>query len=154
MTLKKTLSIGGCFIIGVALMLSLVRPTFAGQVLITEAEAKLPPPKGAIATERRGILRGPKVEFVPPAGAIHSPTRLHVKFESFGGTKIDPDSVKVTYLRTPNVDLTPRLKPYIQAAGIDIPDAEFPQGEHMVRVDIKDSDGRPGMTSFVLKVTP
>lgn len=62
--------------------------------------------------------------------------------------------MKVTYLRTPNVDLTPRLKPFIQAGGIDMPDAELPQGEHLVRVDVKDSDGRPGMTSFVLKVSP
>ena len=31
--------------------------------LITAEEAKLPPPKGAIAADRRGILRGPKVEF-------------------------------------------------------------------------------------------
>ncbi|UYO56343.1 hypothetical protein [Rhodopseudomonas palustris] len=129
-------------------------PGMAGQVLITEDEAKLPPPKGAVAADRRGILRGPKIQFVADGDTVHSPTRLRLKFESFGGTKIDPDSVKVTYLRTPNVDLTPRLKPFIQANGIDIPDAELPQGEHMLRVDLKDSDGRPGTTSFVLKVSP
>ena len=33
-----------------------------------------------------------------------------------------------------------------------MPDAELPPGEYMVRVDIKDSDGRPGTTSFTLKV--
>lgn len=38
--------------------------------------------------------------------------------------------------------------------GIDMPDAELPAGEHMVRVDIKDSDGRAGTTTFVLKVLP
>lgn len=129
-------------------------PGMAGQVLITEDEAKLPPPKGAVAADRRGILRGPKIQFVADGDTVHSPTRLRLKFESFGGTKIDPDSVKVTYLRTPNVDLTPRLKPFIQTNGIDIPDAELPQGEHMLRVDLKDSDGRPGTTSFVLKVSP
>ena len=122
--------------------------------LITDEEAKLPPPKGAIATDRRGILRGPKVEVVSPGEAVHSPLRLQLKFESFGGAKIDPDSVKVIYLRTPNVDLTPRIKPFIQADGIDMPEAELPPGEYMVRVDIKDSDGRPGTTSFILKVAP
>jgi len=79
---------------------------------------------------------------------------LQVMFESFGGAKIDLDSVKVTYLRTPNVDLTPRIKPFVQSAGIDIPDVELPLGEHMVRIDVKDSDGRIGTTSFVLKVAP
>src|ERR1051325_9366064 len=74
--------------------------------LITEEEAKLPPPKGAIATDRRGILRGPKIDFVSPGNPTQSPLHLQLKFESYGGTKIDPDSIKVIYLRTPNVDLT------------------------------------------------
>jgi hypothetical protein len=128
--------------------------TAAATQLITQDEAKLPPPKGAIATDRRGILRGPKVEIVSPTGAVHSPLRLQLKFESFGGATINPDSVKVIYLRSPNVDLTPRVKPFIRADGIDMPDAELPPGEYMVRVDVKDSDGRPGTASFTLTIPP
>lgn len=126
----------------------------AATQLITEEEANLPPPKGAIAADRRGILRGPKVEFVSPGGSVSSPLRLVLKFESFGGAKIDPDSVKVIFLRTPNVDLTSRVKPFVQADGINMQDAELPPGEYTVRVDLKDSDGRPGTTIFTLKVTP
>jgi hypothetical protein len=122
--------------------------------LITAAEAKLPPPKGAIAADRRGILRGPKVEVVSPSGTVHSPLRLQLRFESFGGTTINPDSVKVVYLRTPNVDLTPRVKPFIQSNGIDMPEAELPPGEYTVRVDVKDSDGRPATAVFTLTVSP
>ena len=138
-------------VLAVALVTGAAR---AEQVLITEDEAKLPPPKGAIATDRRGILRGPKVDFVAPGDVIRSPMHLQLKFESYGGAKIDPESVKVTYLRTPNVDLTSRVKSFVLPAGIDIPNIVLPPGEHMVRVDIKDSDGRPGSTSFVLKVAP
>jgi hypothetical protein len=122
--------------------------------LITEEEAKLPPPKGAVAVDRRGILRGPKVEFVSSGDPVSSPMRLQLKFESFGGAKIDPESVKVTFLRTPNVDLTSRVKPFVQADGINMQDAELPPGEYTVRVDIKDSDGRPGTAIFTLKVAP
>ena len=122
--------------------------------LITAEEAKLPPPKGAIAVDRRGILRGPKVEVVLPSGTVHSPLRLKLRFESFGGATINPDSVKVIYLRTPNVDLTPRVKPFIQADGIDMPEAELPPGEYTMRVDVKDSDGRPATASFTLTVSP
>jgi hypothetical protein len=122
--------------------------------LITEEEAKLPPPKGAVAADRRGIMRSPKVEFISPGDSVSSPLRLVLKFQSFGAAKIDPDSVKVIFLRTPNVDLTPRVKPFIQADGINMQDAELPPGEHTVRVDIKDSDGRPGTTIFTLKVAP
>ena len=137
-----------------AIAISAPVPVYAGQVLITDEEAKLPPPRGAIAADRRGITRGPKIEFVADNEPIHSPMHLQLKFESYGGAKIDPDSVKVTYLRTPNVDLTGRLKAFILPAGIDIPDVQLPVGDHMVRVDIKDSDGRVGSTSFVLKVAP
>lgn len=122
--------------------------------LITEEEAKLPPPKGAVAADRRGILRGPKVEFVSPGDSVSSPLRLQLKFESFGGAKIDPDSVKMTFLRTPNVDLTSRVKPFVHADGINMLDAELPPGDYTVRVDIKDSDGRPGTAIFTLKVAP
>jgi hypothetical protein len=126
----------------------------AGQVLITEEEAKLPPPRAAVATDRRGITRGPKVELVADNEPVHSPMHLQLKFESYGGAKIDPNSVKVTYMRTPNVDLTGRVKPFVQPTGIDIPDVLIPVGDHMVRVEIRDSDGRSGSTSFVLKVAP
>ena len=141
------------WIVSVAIGLLMTGAVRAGQ-LITEEEAKLPPPKGAIAADRRGILRGPKVEVVLPNGGVHSPLRLQLKFESFGGTTIDPDSVKVIYLRSPNVDLTPRVKPFIQGNGIDMPEAELPPGEYTVRVDVKDSDGRPGTTSFTLNILP
>jgi hypothetical protein len=128
-------------------------PSHATQ-LITEEEAKLPPPKGAVAADRRGILRGPKVEYISPGNSVSSPMRLQLKFEAFGGAKIDPDSVKVLVLRTPNVDLTPRVKPFVHADGINMQDAELPPGEYTVRVDIKDSDGRPGTAVFTLKVAP
>jgi len=126
----------------------------AATQLITEEEARLPPPKGAIAADRRGIMRGPKVEFVSPGDSVNSPLRLVLKFESYGGAKIDPESVKVIFLRSPNVDLTARVKPFVQPDGINMQDAELPPGEYTVRVDIKDSDGRPGTAIFTLKVAP
>ncbi len=144
----------GLLIAFAAVVSSAAIPAHAAQVLITEEEAKLPPPKGAVVADRRGVTRAPKVEYIEGSKEIHSPRRLQLKFESFGGAKIDPDSVKVTYLRTPNVDLTSRVKSFVQATGIDIPDVELPVGDHMVRVDIKDSDGRVGSTSFVLRVAP
>jgi hypothetical protein len=137
-----------------AMVSSAAIPAYASHVLITEEEAKLPPPKGAVATDRRGVTRGPKIKYVEESEPIHSPMHLQLKFESFGGSKIDPDSVRVTYLRTPNVDLTPRIKSFVQATGIDIPDVQLPAGDHMVRVDVKDSDGRIGSVSFVLRVSP
>jgi hypothetical protein len=122
--------------------------------LITASEATLPPAKTASAIDRRGILRAPKIETVAPTGIVQSPFRLLLKFGSHGGTAIDLDSVKITYLRTPNVDLTSRVKPFLQQAGIDIPDAEAPPGDYIVRVDVKDSEGHLGTSTFTLTVAP
>lgn len=128
-------------------------PVKAGTVLISADEAKLPPPKGVVAVASRGITRGPKVAYVG-SDAAQSPMRLQLKFESFGGAKIDTDSLKVTYMKNPAVDLTPRLKPFVQPTGIDMPGAELPPGDHLIRVDVKDSDGRAASTSFTLKIAP
>jgi len=123
--------------------------------LITEEEAKLPAQKGAVPNSGRGVTRGPRIvvpdEEVAPQT---SPIRFQVRFQAFGGSSVDLDALKVTYLKSPVVDLTPRIKPFAQPTGIDMPDAQLPPGEHLVRVDIKDSDGRPASTSFLLRIVP
>lgn len=141
-------------VLATGIVLTIAAPAGAGTVLISADEAKLPPPKGAVAVATRGITRGPKVAYVGAADASKSPMRLQLKFESFGGARIDTDSLKVTYIKSPSVDLTPRLKPFVKPDGIDMPDAELPAGDHVIRVDVKDSDGRTASTSFTLKVAP
>jgi hypothetical protein len=123
--------------------------------LITAEEAALPPQKGAVPNSGRGITRGPKIQ-VPDAetGVQTSPMRFQVKFQTFGGSSIDLEALKVTYLKTPIVDLTARIKPFAQPTGIDMPDALLPPGDHLLRIDIKDSDGRVSSMSFLLKIAP
>jgi len=128
-------------------------PAFAANViLITPDEAKLPPPKIAVAISARGVTRAPQIEVVQDADPTKSPTHFQLKFLAHGGARIDPASVQMTYLRTPDVDLTPRIKPFVSDSGIDIPDAVVPAGTHMLRVDLKDSDGRAGTLNFTLNV--
>ena len=123
--------------------------------LITADEAALPPQKGAVPNSGRGITRGPKIQ-LPETDAVAqaSPMRFQVKFQTFGGSSIDLEALKVTYLKSPVVDLTSRVKPFAQPAGIDMPEAQLPPGEHLVRIDIKDSEGRTASTSFLLKIAP
>jgi hypothetical protein len=144
------------FLVGILLpcLAAFASVSASATVLISTEEAKLPPPKGAVAMDRRGVTRAPKIILVSSTEPVHSPIHLQLKFESFGGTKIDENSIKVTYLRTPNVDLTPRVKSFVKATGIDMPDAELPAGDYTLRVDIKDTEGRVGSTSFVLQVEP
>ncbi|HTJ97286.1 MAG TPA: hypothetical protein VL381_07435 [Rhodocyclaceae bacterium] len=121
--------------------------------LIKDAEAKLPAASGSLAT--RGITRGPAIKQVSPApeDAVKSPLNLKVSFEARGGAKIDPASVKATYLKSPSVELTDRIKPSISATGIDLSNAEVPPGEHQINVSVTDSEGRQSSSIVTLKVT-
>jgi hypothetical protein len=123
----------------------------AGVVLITPEEAQLPTPKGVHAA--RAVTRGPRIDLAgPDASEVRSPLSLQLKFRGFGGATINLDSLRVTYLKTPDVDLTSRVRPYAQPTGIEIPDAEAPPGEHLVRVEVHDSEGRRTVTTFLLSV--
>jgi hypothetical protein len=150
----RRLLLQAAVLIAAIIVMSVSPQAHAGTVLISADEAKLPPPKGAISVASRGITRGPKIEYLGGADGVKSPMRLVLKFESFGGAKIDVDSLKVIYMKSPSVDLTSRLKPFVQPTGIDMPDAELPAGDHLIRVDVKDSDGRAATTSFTLKIAP
>jgi hypothetical protein len=123
----------------------------AGVVLITPEEAQLPTPKGVHAA--RAVTRGPRIDLAgPDASEVRSPLSLQLKFRGFGGATINLDSLRVTYLKMPDVDLTSRVRPFAQQTGIEIPDAEAPPGEHLVRVEIHDSEGRRTVTTFLLSV--
>ena len=115
----------------------------AGAVdLITEDEAKLPAAPKVMS--RGGITRGPGIKVLSPApeGQVKSPFAMKVEFQPHGGVKIDASSVKVTYLRKPAVDLTPRLKSAISETGIALADAQVPAGSHDLKIDVTDADGR------------
>ncbi len=129
----------------------------AAEMLITQAEAALPSPPDIGAFATRGLTRGPRIEQVSPdprGKGAKSPFPLDIKFITHNDTTVVPDSVKVTYLRSPSVDLTPRLKGHITATGIDMGDAEVPPGTHMIRIDVVDSDGRKGTSIIKLSVLP
>ena len=125
-------------------------------VLITETEANLPSLPDSALTMRAGVTRGPKIVLLSPTANanLKSPFHLQLKFETFGGAKIDPESLKVTYLKNPSVDLTTRIAPLTQGNGIDVAAAEVPPGTHHIRVNVKDSEGRAGSANFALKVAP
>jgi hypothetical protein len=118
--------------------------------LISEDEAKLPAATGAIAT--RGVTRGPGVKLASPESVAKGNFAFKVAFEPRGGSKIDPASVKVIYLKNPPVDLTDRLKPAIKPDGIEVASATAPAGEHPLRVTVRDDEGRQGTAQITLTV--
>jgi len=133
-------------------LMTVVPASALAGALITPEEAALPPMKGAVANSNRGITRGPKISILEDSAAKSSPIHFQVKFQPLGGSTIDLDGLKVIYLKQPNVDLTSRVKPFAQPTGIDMKDAALPPGDHLVRIDVKDSEGRLSTASFMLKI--
>jgi hypothetical protein len=120
-----------------------LQPSFSfAEVLITSKEAGLPPAAQQVAT--RGISRGPAIKFITPVAnsSVSSPFDLRVVFEPRGDSKVDMNSVKITYLKSPYVDLTLRLKSAISTNGINFQNAEVPAGEHSVQLSVRDTEGR------------
>lgn len=83
---------------------------------------------------------------------VHSPLELILRFRAFGGAAINPDSVVLTYLKQPQIDITQRITRFITAAGIDIKQADVPPGLHQFWIELKDNEGRTSGTEFSFQV--
>ena len=137
----------------IALSLTWLSQAHAGTILITEQEASLPT-KPNITFDQRGITRAPRIEFVQGGKAAYSPMRFQLKFLPSGGTNIDLNSLRATYRKMPEIDISPRLARFASPSGIDNPVAEAPPGEHFIQIQIGDSEGRVRTSVFSLKVAP
>ena len=136
-----------------AILLAAVVPAEATEPvqLITAEEAQLPPADADGIN--RNITRGPGIDTVAPSAVgVQGSFRLAVKFKPRNGVQIDPEAVRVTYLREPSVDLTARLKEFISAEGIEAPSVVAPPGEHIIAIVAVDKEGRTGRGQVTLTV--
>lgn len=141
---------GSCVL---ALVLS-AHAASAGEVLIKPEEAALPPPPNAssLTLVTRGITRKPNVVLASPEASVTSPFNLQFKFHAHGGSTIKPNSFHLIYLKSPNVDLTARVQPFVTADGVEMTGAEAPPGKHLIKVLISDSENREATAVFTLNV--
>ena len=130
----------------------LAQPSALAEVLITEAEAKLPNSPD-VGLEKRGLTRGPGIEQVSPNAdrPANSPLPFKVNFLIRNNVAIDPASVRLVYLKAKPVDLTDRIRTHLTPTGIEMALAEVPPGTHALRLDLKDKQGRTGFA--ILKLT-
>lgn len=116
-----------------------------GQILIKPEEARLPNATDSIV--ERGLTRGPGIEQVSPDPSgitVAGPVPLKVRFIPRNEVPIDPRTVRITYLKMRPIDLTERVRMYLGAAGIDMGQAVVPPGVHVLRVEVRDVQGRTG----------
>jgi hypothetical protein len=119
--------------------------------LITYQEAALPDDD----IEIRGISLGPRITLLNPhenSGLINTPFQLRIRIEGRGGARVDQNSILITYLKKPAIDLTQRIAPFFKLPEIAINDAIAPRGHHRIRVDAKDTDGRASSMIFMIRI--
>jgi hypothetical protein len=140
--------------LGFALLLARV-PAAQAFELVTPDEAALPAGEAPSLVMRGSPLRRPNILVVSPppeAGLMHSPIDLKLRFHAFGGAEIDPDSVVVTYLKRPAIDITQRITSFITAEGIEIDKVDVPPGAHQFWIEVKDKSGHIGAVEFSFQV--
>jgi hypothetical protein len=90
----------------------------------------------------------PQILVETPTGgaAVTAPFPVKIRFVPSAGSKINLDSIKVEVLKIVPISLLSRVKPYLTAAGINVPEAKIPAGTYNVRIAVADDQGREGST--------
>jgi len=106
--------------------------------LINSAEAALPDPPPLELSVRGVEAMSGFVQVLPPKHAVaRSHFHMLIRFQD----PCNPASVVMTLVKQPSVDLTARIRPYLSAEGIDVPDAEAPPGDYKIRLIYRDAAG-------------
>jgi len=129
------------------------------QLLTAEEAAQPNLPAGSKAGPVSGAKRfnsgttalvsgAPQILVETPAGGspVTTPFPVKIHFVPSTGAKINLDSLKVEVLKLVPISLLSRVKPYLTAAGINVPEARIPSGIYNVRIAVADDQGREGST--------
>lgn len=133
--------------------------SFAGDflTLITPEEAAQP---DAPMIRTRGI-KLTRVEGDGPQIKVHSPNLeeplripfvVDIGFEASSDKIIDYDSLSVKYLKLVHIDLTGRIKPYLNDNRLMVKDVKVPQGKHRLQLFIAYTSGERTMMEIILIV--
>ena len=92
---------------------------------------------------------GPSIELVTPenGGIYTSPIGIDIAFAPKDGATIDLSTLKVTVVSTTvagvfEIDITEDIIDYASQDGIKAPNAAIPAGEHVVTIQVADSERR------------
>jgi len=120
-------------------------------LLVTEEEAAQPHTRATVEE----LDDGPVISIVSPenGATLSGPFRLYIEVvKKEGGADVIMDSLKVRYIKMIPIDITERVKDYIQDTNLDVPNAEFPNGEHQAEIYIEDAEGNASSKLFRVKV--
>jgi hypothetical protein len=140
----------------ISLQLFLVYP-YAGYclTLITLEEAAQPDapiPRGIKLTKIEG--NGPQIKIYSPnlEEPLRIPFIMDIAFEAPSDKTIDLDSLSIKYLKLIAIDLTGKIKPYLNENRLMVKDVKVPQGKHRLQLSIAYTSGEKTMMEIVLNV--
>jgi hypothetical protein len=114
--------------------------------------------KGMTEVGRSMILElkdGPEIQVLHPGGEAidRQPVEIDVVFNpSKDGAEPNMSSLKVRYIKFFTIDITDRVKPYLDGHRIHVAQAEFPKGEHTVEIYLEDSQGKASSRVVEFKI--
>lgn len=73
---------------------------------------------------------------------VSRPFPVKIRFVTTGGARINLNSLELDVLKLIKISLVSRLKPYLSATGINVPEAQVPSGTYNVRIAVTDDRGR------------
>jgi hypothetical protein len=97
---------------------------------------------------------GPKIKVVEPAAdaEFKAPIRLVINFIPREGTLVDLKSFKLEYLKFISIDITGRVAGYVGLGGVNVEKADFPPGDHKLRITLKDNQGGISQQVYSVKI--
>jgi hypothetical protein len=141
---------------GVFLLLFALYP-HAGHclTLITPEEAAQPDapiPRGIKLTTIQES--GPQIKIYSPNldEPLRIPFVMDIAFEASSDKAIDPTSLSIKYLKLISIDLTGRVKPYLNDNRLVVKDLKVPQGKHRLQFSIAYTSGEKTTMEIVLSV--
>jgi hypothetical protein len=123
--------------------------------LITPEEAAQPDapvPRGIKLTRIEG--NGPQIKIYSPdlEEPLRIPFVMDIAFEAPSDKTIDFDSLSIKYLKLIAIDLTGKIKPYLNENRLMVKDVKVPQGKHRLQLSIAYTSGEKTMMGIVLNV--
>ena len=97
------------------------------------AQPDAPIPRG-IKTKTEG--NGPQINVYSPSldEPLRIPFIMDISFEASSDKTIDFDSLKIKYLKLVPIDLTGKIKPYLNNNRLIVKDVKVPQGKHRLQL--------------------
>ncbi len=125
----------------------LITPEEAARVRMPEGDLRQP----VAAVEGPGpliVVQNPKA-----LQRVHSPVKIQVSFEP-GRSGLPPamETLKVTLIGFFDIDLTDRVREYVEGTRLNVEEADLPTGNHRIRMAIRDTTGNPNERDLIVQV--